>query len=286
MRFVDIKFSQRSALPGECISGVVVVQTDKTFECNRVVLKIKGKEHTSMGSGDSQISDDYYHVKGKIMLSDATEIPYGKTEFPFKFKLNDGLPPTYSGYYGYIEYTVQAVVEVDWAVDPTMMRRFRVLPFHPAFIPEVDGYNPLNKETNVMHVELPSNVLRIKQGIPVRFMVEEHSRVTGVRVEIRRREKAKCRSSRGTHDTTIVSKFFRLSFHDFHRWKEEVVGKGWQRAPFKSKLHNTVYFLKVVLEMKWELDPFVQYGLKVSGEKPEEEVKDILDAIAFDLGFN
>ena len=182
MRNVDIKFSQRNARPGETISGVVVVETDKTFECNRIILKVKGKEHTAMGSGDSRISDDYYPVRGKIVLSEATEISFGKSEFPFKFKLKEGLPPTYSGYHGYIEYTVQAVVEVDWAIDPTMTRRFRVLPFHPVYIPEVDGYNPLNKETDVLHVELLSDVLRIKRGIPIRFMVEEHSRVTGVRV--------------------------------------------------------------------------------------------------------
>jgi hypothetical protein len=44
--------------------------------------------------------------------------------------------------------------------------------------------------------------------------------------------------------------------------------------------------LKVVLEMKWELDPFVTYRIKISGEKPEEEVEDILDAMAIDLGFD
>ena len=118
MRSVDIKFSQRNAEPGGTISGVVVVETDKTFECNRVVLKVKGKERTEIGSGDSKIVDEHYHVKGKIELSEATEIPFGKSEFPFKFKLDEGLPPTFSGYNGWIEYSVEAVVEMDWTIDP------------------------------------------------------------------------------------------------------------------------------------------------------------------------
>lgn len=286
MRFVDIKFSQRNAQPGGRISGVVVVETDETFECNRVILKVKGKERTEMGSGDSKITDEHVRIRGKIILSEATEIPYGKTEFPFEFKLKEELPPTYSGYYGWIEYSVEAVVEMDWTIDPKMTRRFRVLPFQPEYIPEIDGYNPMNKDTNVMHVELQSDVLRMRQGIPVRFMVDDHSRVNGVRLEVRKREYAKCRSSKRTHDVTVKKKFIPLSTRDFHRWKEEIVGEGWRRVPFKSKLMRTGYILRVVLEMNWELDPFVTYKIKISGEKPEDEVGDILDAIAMDLGFN
>ncbi|MBY8997930.1 MAG: sporulation protein [Candidatus Thorarchaeota archaeon] len=286
MRFVDIKFSQRNARPGDSIRGVVVVETDKSFVCNQVVLKVKGKERTEMGSGDSKITDEHVHLHGKIILSEAAEIPYGKNEFSFEFKLKTGLPPTYSGYNGWIEYNVEAVVEMDWTLDPKMTRRFRVLPIHPAYLPESDGYNPQNKDTNPLHVELQSDVLRIKQGIPVRFMVDEHSRVNGVRVEIRRREYAKCRSNEHTHDVTIATEFIPISAGDFHRWKDALVGGNWRRVPFQSKLLRTTYLLKVVLEMRWDLDPFVTYRLKVSGEKPEEEIEDIFEAIAIDLGFD
>ncbi|KXH73524.1 MAG: hypothetical protein AM326_10615 [Candidatus Thorarchaeota archaeon SMTZ-45] len=285
MRFIDIKFSQRNAKPGDCISGVVVVETDKAFECNRVILKLKGKERTEMGSGDSRITDDVIHLQGKIELCEATEIPIGKSEFPFKFKLDNELPPTYSGYGGFIEYSAEAVVEMDWAIDPKMTRRFRVLPIQPAYIPEADGYNPMNKDLDVLHVELLSDILRMKQGLPVRFMVDEHSRVNGVRLEIRRKEHIKCRSRNGTHDVVITKKFIPLTTGDFHRWREEIMGKGWQRVPFESKLVRTSYFLKVVLEMKWELDPNVSFKIRISGEKPEETVNDILESIELDLGF-
>ncbi|MFX1605618.1 MAG: sporulation protein [Promethearchaeota archaeon] len=286
MRSVDIKFSQRNAQPGGTISGVVVVETDKIFECNRVILKIKGKERTEMGSGDSRIVDEHYHVRGKIELCEATEIPYGKSEFPFKFKLDEDLPPTYSGYYGWVEYSVEAVVEMDWTLDPKITRRFRVLPSPMPYIPEKDGYDPKNKDNEILHVELLDDVLRMKEGIRVRFMVEEHSHVNGVRLEIRRRETANCQRTERTHDVTITKKFTPISFRDFDRWKEEIVGKGWRRVPFQSKLIETYYFLKVVLEMKWTFDPFVRYRLKISGEKPEEETMDIFDDFAFDLGFN
>lgn len=286
MRCVDIKFSQRNAVPGDNISGMVVLETDKNFECNRIILKLRGKERTQMGSGDTRIIDEVIHLQGKIDLCETTEIPVGKSEFPFNFKLDKGLPPTYSGYGSSIEYSAEAVVEMDWAIDPKMKRRFRVLPIQPPYIPETDGYNPKNKDLDVLHIELLSDILRMKQGILIRFMVEEHSRVNGVRLEIRRREHIKCRSREATHDVTITKKFIPLTYGDFHRWREETVGKGWRRVPFKSKLVGTSYILKVVLEMKWELDPHVSFEIKISGEKPEETFDDILDSIALDLEFD
>jgi hypothetical protein len=238
-----------------------------------------------MGSGDSSISDEYMHARGEMFLSDATTILRGKTEFPFAFELDTNLPPTFSGYYGWIEYSVEAVVEVDWSIDPKMTRRFKVLPFHPEYIPEVDGYNPKNMKKNELHLELPSDVLRVRKGIPVRFMVEEHSRVTGVRVELRRREHAKCQGRTGNNDETISRKFVPSTPQFFDRWHEVVVGENWRRIPFRSKLMHTAYYLKVVLEMTWEIDPFVTYKLRVSGEQPEEEVDDIFEDIAMDFGF-
>ncbi|MFW9787658.1 MAG: hypothetical protein ACFFE2_11420 [Candidatus Thorarchaeota archaeon] len=286
MRYVNIKFSERNAYPGGVISGIVIVQTDSSFDCNRIILKVKGKERTEMGSGDSKISDEFIHASGWMVLSDATRVRAGTSEFPFRFQLDEDLPPTYSGYNGWIEYSVEAVVEMDWAIDPKTTRRFRVLPTPPNYIPDKDGYDPKNKKSGILSVELLSNVVRMQQGIPVRFMVEEHSRVNGVRLEIRRQEYVRCRGRKHTHDVTIKRKFIPLSDRDFDRWKEEVVGEGWRRVPFSSRLLSTSYFLRIVLEMRWEIDPFVTFQLKVSGETPKEEVEDVLDSLAFDFGFN
>ena len=286
MRFVDIKFSEREARPGGIISGVVVVDTDKTFGCNRVVLKIKGKEKTELGSGDSKITDEVILVNRRITLCETLEVPCGRSEFPFTFTLEEGLPPTYSGYSGWIEYSVEAVVEMNWTLDPKMTRRFRVLPIYPDYIPELDGYNPVNKDEDKLHIELQSDILRINKGIPVRFMVEEHSRVNGVRLELRRSESVMCANSKSTHDDTLKRKFIPLSSEDFHCWQEEIVGEGWRRVPLKSKLIATTYFLKVVLEMRWELDPFVNIPVRISGEKSDEDADDIFDSIAYDLGFD
>ena len=286
MRFVDIKFSEREARPGGIISGVVVVDTDKTFECNRVVLKIKGKEKTELGSGDSKITDEVILVNRRITLCETLEVPCGRSEFPFTFTLEEGLPPTYSGYSGWIEYSVEAVVEMNWTLDPKMTRRFRVLPISPDYIPELDGYNPVNKDEDKLHIELQSDILRINKGIPVRFMVEEHSRVNGVRLELRRSESVRCAGSKGTHDDTQKRRFIPFSLEDFNSWQEEIVGEGWRRVPFRSKLITTTYFLKVTLETRWALDPYIKIPVRISGEKPDEDVDDIFDSIAYDLGID
>jgi hypothetical protein len=286
MRFVDIKFSEREARPGGIISGVVVIDATKAFECNRVILKIKGKEKTELGSGDTRITDEVVHVDGKMTLCEAVEIPCGKSEFPFKFTLEEGLPPTYSGNSGWIGYSVEAVVEMSWTLDPKMTRQFNVLPVHPEYIPEPDGYNPLNKDEDKFHVELQSDILRINKGIPISFMVEEHSRVNGVRLELRRSESVKCGGREDTHQDTLKRRFIPFSPEDFNRWQEEIFGEGWRQVPFKSKLIATTYFLKVVLEKRWEFDPYVNIPVRISGEKQVKEDEDLFDAISYDLGFN
>ena len=285
MRFVDIKFSERNARPGGIISGVVVIDATKAFECNRVILKIKGKEKTELGSGDTRITDEVVHVDGKMTLCEAMEIPCGRSELPFRFKLEEGLPPTYSGNSGWIGYSVEAVVEMSWTLDPKMTRQFNVLPVHPEYIPEPDGYSPVNKDENKIHIELQSDILRINKGIPVRFMVEEHSRVNGVRLEVRRKESVKCGGSEDTHHDTLIRKFIPFSPEDFDRWQEEIIGEGWREVPFISKLIGTTYFLKAILETRWEFDPYVNIPVRISGEKQVEEDEDLFDAISYDLGF-
>jgi hypothetical protein len=117
-------------------------------------------------------------------------------------------------------------------------------------------------------------------------MVEEHTRVNGVRLELRRRETVRCQGRESTHDVTIKEKFIPITFREFDRWREETIGEGWRRIPFQSELIETFYFLKVTLEMRWEFDPFVRYRLKISGEILEEEVEDLFTNLVFDLGFD
>ena len=111
MRSVDIVLDNRRVLPGEILSGNVIVRTDKEFVCNRVVLKVVSKERAVVGSGKHRRIDERKLISQVFRLSEGRTIEAGATSFSFSFDVPRGLPPTYDGYYGYIKHTVEGVVE-------------------------------------------------------------------------------------------------------------------------------------------------------------------------------
>lgn len=284
MRSVDIVFDSRRILPGETLTGNVVVKTDREFECNRVVLKVVSKERTEVGSGDNRHTDEKRLVSRVFRISEGRLIQEGTTSFPFSYNVPKGLPPTFKGYYGYIEHTVEGVVEVDWAIDPKMKCEFRVIQHRPPYLPEIIDEKIISKCNEGLHVQLNENCIRIDSGITVRFKVDDRKRMQGVRFEIRKREDAKCGWRDVDNSRTIRRKYHELNPDDWGRWKEIQIGEDWQyHIPFKSLLFHVSYHLKVTLEIGWDMDPEIIIPLIISDCAPKS---DVLDEIALELGLD
>jgi len=282
LRLVTIHLEKDRYLPGETIIGKVSIRTDRSFECNRVVLKIVGKERTEHGSGDSKTTDERYHISRVFRIREGGMIPEGLTQVPFSFHLPWRLPPSYQGHFGSIEYTVESVVEVNWALDPRLKESFHVIQQRPAVLPEQIDIGPLAKTSGSLHVHLDSNILRMKRGVRVSFKVSERSRVRGVQVDIMKREEAKCRWHSMKQDSIIDSKFCPISIDDFDIWKDARLGEGGRHyLPFNGDLISVSYLLKVCLDVALSFDPEVIIPLRISDEAP---IDDVLDAIESDLG--
>lgn len=289
LRSVDIAFESRRVLPGDSLSGKVIIRTDKSFECNRVVLKACSKERTEYGSGENRRVDEEYLLSRVFRISEGRTIPEGNTAIPFSFRIPGGMPPSYRGYQGDIKHTVEAVVEVDWALDPKAKREYRVLQNRPPYIPSVGDTRGLTKEDNGFHVRLDENVLRLDRGIHVRCEVaEQKERMNRIRVDIVKREDSKCHRHQMKNESNVRRRYLQLGKDDWGRWKELSIGDNWQyHLPFNSRLFRISYFLKVTLEISWELDPSVRFRLKFSDIAPEPvEEQDVLGEIAMDLGFD
>jgi len=282
LRSIDILFDNRRVLPGETLTGSVVVKTDKEFECNRVVLKVVSKEHTEVGSGDNRHTDEKRLVSRVFRISEGRTIHEGTTSFPFSYNVPRGLVPTYKGYYGYIEHTVEGVVEVDWAIDPKLKSEYRVIQHRPPYLPKIIDTKVISKNNNGLYVQLNENCIRMDSGITVRFKVDDRKRMRGVRFEIRKHENAKCGWSDVDNSRTIRRKYHELNPDDWGRWLEVVIGEDWQyHIPFKSSLFRVSYHLKVTLEVGWDTDPEIIIPLTISDCAPESNV---LDEIASELG--
>lgn len=284
MRSVDIKFDNSRVLPGETLTGNVVVRTDKEFVCNRVVLKVVSKERTEVGSGDNRRTDEKLLISRVFRISEGRTIPEGISSFPFLFYLPRKLPPTYKGYFGYIEHTVEGVVEVDWAIDPKMKEEYQVIQQRPPHIPETIDTAVISKTNNGLHVQLNEDCVRMDTGILVRFKVDDKNRMRRLRFEIRKREDAKCSWSNVDHSIVVRRKFSTLNQDDWGRWKEIRIGENWREyIPFKSELYRISYHLKVTLEIDFGRDPDIKIPLLISDCAPEE---DVLEEIALDLGID
>ena len=287
MRSVDIRFDSRRVLPGETLTGDVIVKTDKEFVCNRVVLKILSKERTEVGSGDNRHTDEKYIISRVFRISEGRTIPEGTTLFPFAFNLPRNLPPTYNGNYGYIRHTVEGVVEVDWVVDPKMTEEYQVIQHRPPYIPEIVDTAAISKSNKGLHIQLDEDCVRMDKGILVRFKVDDKSRMRGVRLEIRKREDAKCGWSDVDNSVTVGRKFHELNLDDWGRWIEIRIGENWRNhLPFRSQLFRISYHLKVTLEIDLGLDPSIKIPLLISDSAPEAPEENVLDEIALDLGMD
>lgn len=284
MRQVSIYSEKDQFKPGEDVSGHIVVSTDKTFTCNRIILKLRGKEYTHYQAGKVHVSETHDLLDYEITIWEGGEIHSGEARFDYGFKLPNELPPTHNGFYGEIDYSVEAVVEVDRANDPKSKFKLIVVGQSPSYIPEPLDRLPLREEKEHIHAEIPTDIIRPKKGLVVKFLVKERSRIKYVRLDIVKREDIVCQGRNLDSKTGFSEKHIPITFNEFDRWIEESVHEDWSSiVPFEGKLIKTTLFLKVVLELGLSFDPFIEFPLRLSGEGEKEE--DLFDTIEMDLGW-
>jgi hypothetical protein len=284
MREVSIYTEREQFNPGDEVSGHVVVSTDETFTCNRIILKLRGKEYTHYQAGKIHVSENHDLLDDDITIMEGGDIHSGDTRIEFSFKLPDELPSTHDGFYGEVNYSVEAVVEVDRSRDPKSKLILLVYGLSPPYIPEPLDRLPLMEEKEYLQAEIPTDILRPNKGLEVRFLVKERSRIKGVRIDIVKREDVVCQGRNLNSSSGISEKHIPLTFNDFNRWKEETILEDWSSmVPFEGKLIKSSLYLKVVLEVGLSLDPFIEFPLQLSGEGEKEE--DIFEATEMDFGW-
>jgi hypothetical protein len=282
MRDVTVYLEKNEFFSGEEVVGQVVVRTDSTFSCNRVILKIEGKEYTHYQAGKVHVSDTHPLMGEELTIWEGGDINSGDTKFEFQFKLPEGLPPVYEGVYGTIDYSIEAVVEVDRALDPKQKIPLVVKSKPPEFIPEQLDQLPIRKEDEHIQAEIPTDIVRPRKGFVVRFLVKERSRIKGVRLDIIRQEDAICQRRELDSRKELNQKRIPISYNEYGTWIEETIHEDWLTyIPFEGKLIKASLFLKVVLEIGLAMDPEIWFPLRLSGEKGKDD--DLFDVIEMDL---
>jgi hypothetical protein len=288
---IQVYFKKAEYFPGDLLEGEVVIRTRSAIECNRVGLKIVGKEYTEMGSGDTRVKDSYYHFNKYAIICKETSIPEGDTRLPFSFRLPNGIPPTFKGYYGHINYHVEVVIEQNWRIDPKRKSYFLVSPKPLSFIHPSQRLESRIRKQGALSVDMPSNVVR-PDGLPLSVRVEPRSRVDEVRIQLIRRERYKCQSRKKNRDRVILGVRTPITERDFERWKEFKLPKHIRPDfTFRGNLMQVGYLLKFTLGVSLGFDDIINIPVQFSApqetekEIEEKDMDELLDDIALDLEF-
>lgn len=272
---------------GEAVEGHVIVKCDDDFKHNGIRLTFKGREHSrivvSHGKTSSVHTDEDVYFDETVYLEEAGIMQIGEKRLPFFFKFPadlDGLLTSYSGRNGWIEYTLEAVVEITRARDP---KEKKILDFRQTFdkpspqtkrgYAEDDGYP-------VLDVELSEDVFCLGDPIHLRFRVANNVKIREVRVELNSNEIVHA----GRYKRNSRKKLAKQSLDDDYvqrdLWMEAQIqtDESMQTTFNRSIIRNEVR-VKVTLNIPWGRDKSVTIpiGLGFCSDESERGTYDIFD---------
>ncbi len=285
MRKISLNLEKKTYFPGDRIEGFVTVSTDEYFECNRVVLSVKGQERSRVvrGSGDNRrvYLEKKQHIDERIELVGSTGIQSGDTNIPFSFVLPENIPHSFQGRYGKVEYRLEGKVEVSWAIDPKTRKKFTVgrkpeVPIAHSVSTNLDG-----DDARLLSVQLSSDVIRLGRDYPIKLMVGSEAKMRGVRIELIYHEFVSPRGHKATKKQTLAKLLLNELELPRQIWINATIRtQGEWLLPFKSELIETYYKLKVTLDIAWRIDKTIWIPLKITHELSQNDEKD-----QFDFGF-
>ena len=279
MRRISLNLKKKKFLPGDRIEGLVTISTDEYFECNRVVLSIKGQERSRVvrGSGDTRrvYLEKKQHIDEQIELVGSTGIQAGDTNFPFSFVLPENIPHSFQGTYGRIEYKLEAKAEVSWAIDPKTRKKFAVGRKHEMPIAHSVYANLDDDDARLLSVQIPSDVIPLGLDYPIKLMVSSEAKMRGVRIELIYHEFVSPKGHKATKKQTLAKLLLDELELPRQMWIDATIHtQGEWLQPFKSELIETYYKLKVTLDIAWRLDKTIWIPLKITHELSQNDKND------------
>jgi len=287
LRDVEIITTKSQYKAGDTVEGYVIVKCDDDFKHNGIRMTFKGREHTrivvSHGKTSSVHTDEYVYFDETVYLEEAGIMHVGEKRLPFLFSFPDdpeGPLTSYSGRNGWIEYTLEAVVEITRARDP---KEKLILDFRQTFdkpTPQTKRGYAKDDGYPVLDVELSEDVFCLGDVIPVRFRVANDVKIREVRVELNSNETVHA----GRYKRNSRKKLAKQSLDDDYiqrdLWMEAQIqtDESMQTTFNKDIIRNEVR-VKVTLNIPWGRDKSVTIPISFGfcSDELERETPDIFD---------
>ncbi|XP_063233011.1 arrestin domain-containing protein 3-like [Bacillus rossius redtenbacheri] len=126
------------------VSGRLIISVDSPKKIRGIVIRFKGEAEVKWQASESRKNDDgtssnvtveytgqeqYFENKFNLLGGGTGEtiIPEGENTYPFVTHLPPNLPPSFEGEFGFIRYTVKAILDRPWKFDQEVKAAFTVI---------------------------------------------------------------------------------------------------------------------------------------------------------------
>ncbi|MFX1482179.1 MAG: arrestin family protein [Promethearchaeota archaeon] len=285
MREIEIIPSKSKFRAGDVVEGYVIVRCDDDFKHNGIRLTFKGREHTriviSTGKSTHVHTDEFVYFDNTVYIEEAGHMSVGEKRLPFQFQFPDDLETmlsSYSGRNGWIEYSLEVVIERSLAIDP---KEKVVLDFqqpetqHTAQQPQ-RGFVEDDGKT-ILDVEVGNSVFCIGDAIPVRFRVANDVKIREVRVKLNSKETVHADGYKRSSTKMLLKKSLSDEYVQRGLWMDVQLEIDESTQPtFDRPIIRNVATVKVTLNRPWARDTVVEIPISLDycREQIEPEFQD------------
>ncbi|MHA2379564.1 MAG: hypothetical protein ACXADS_09805 [Candidatus Thorarchaeota archaeon] len=272
MREVEILLSNEGVVPGDTITGNVIVRTDDDFECQRAYVTLLGEEESKVAVHVGKVTavhrDTRKHTSQIINLVADSVIPFGESRYDFSFKIPENAPGSYEGVHGRIRYVLKAQVEISWTRNLKSELRFDV-----AWQPSSETLESKPQAAKIEHdgktllkIEAEKDVVTLGDRVPIRLWVSPRMKIRGVRAEIVSSEYVEPKGYKQDVENVLATSYLEDAHLRRDSWVDMNIETepNWRRS-FKTDLIEYNHRLKVTLDIPMRLDRKIEIPIELSG---------------------
>jgi hypothetical protein len=286
LRDVEIFTTKTQFKTGDTVEGHVLVRCDDDFKHNGIRITFKGREHTrivvSHGKTSTTYTDEHVYFDETVYLEEAGIMQPGEKVLEFRFLFPDNrevMLSSYAGRNGWIEYTLEAVVEISRAFDPKekvhldfRQPMMKTSPLSQQLFAEDDG-------NIVLDVDIEDSVFCIGDSIPLKFRVAHDVKIREVRAELSSNEEVHARGHKRRSKRTMLKKKLDDDYVQRDRWMDVTLETDESMLPsFDRPIIRNIVKVKVTLNIPWGRDKHVEIPITLGhcGNHPDSDY-DVFD---------
>ncbi|KAK2579682.1 hypothetical protein KPH14_011031 [Odynerus spinipes] len=129
-------------VPGEDMTGTVIIDLEETKNCRDFRIGFKGEAYVHWTESQKGLhgknatktyteKETYFGFQQSLILkppgAEGLELPAGRNEYHFTYRLPTNIPSSFEHSVGHIRYTARAIVDIPWRLDWSAKSAFTII---------------------------------------------------------------------------------------------------------------------------------------------------------------